>query len=96
MDRNIEPIQVGVTIVRVMRKTIVDEQARKETIDKIHEGIVVQDLGSSVRVFNPLSQDKGGDVAPETAELFALQSKLVWCEYVGDRRTSFPIPVTLR
>lgn len=88
-------IVVGKTLVRVMRKTV-DDMTGKEKVDQIHEGIVVQHFGSSVRVFNPNSQDKGGDVSPESAEVFSLDGKLLWCELTGERATAFPIPPTLR
>lgn len=92
-----EPIKVniGKTCVRVMRRDI-NEQTRKEKIIKVHEGIVVQDTGPFVRVFNPAPIDKGGDVSPETSELFPLLSPRVWCETVAEKSTSFPIPPLLR
>jgi hypothetical protein len=77
-------------------KREVDERTRKERIVKLHEGIVVQDNGSFVRVFNPAPRDKGGDLNPETSELFPLESARVWCEKTSERSTAFPIPPALR
>lgn len=88
-------VRVGFTCMRVMKRKI-DERTRKENIVKIHEGIVVQDNGSFVRVFNPMPKDKGGDLSPETSELFPLNSSQVWCEKLSDRPTAFPIPPALR
>ena len=88
-------IRVGHTCVRVMKKEV-DERTRKERIVKIHEGIVVQDNGSFVRVYNPAPRDKGGDLTPETSELFPLESARVWCEKISERSTAFPIPPALR
>lgn len=86
---------VGKAVVRVMRRSV-DDHTGKEKVDQIHEGIVVENIGNNVRVFNPKPQDKGGDVSPEAAELFPLDSKLLWCELVSERKTAFPIPVGLR
>lgn len=88
-------IKVGITCVCVMKREI-DERTKREKIVKLHEGIVVQDFGSFVRVFNPLAPDKGGDLSPETSEQFPLVSARVWCEVIGERSTAFPIPPLLR
>lgn len=77
-------------------KRQIDERTKQVKIVKLHEGIVVQDCHSFVRVFNPVSPDKGGDLLPETSELFALNSARVWCEVVSERSTPFPIPPALR
>jgi hypothetical protein len=88
-------LRVGRTCMRVMKREI-DERTRKEKIVKVHEGIVVQDNGCFVRIYNPAPRDKGGDLSPETAELFPLTSSRVWCEKITDRSVSFPIPPALR
>jgi len=92
-----EPIKVcvGKTCVRVMRLEV-NERTKQEKIVKIHEGIVVQDNSSFVRVFNPAPRDKGGDLSPETSELFPLLSPRLWCEKTAERSTAFPIPPALR
>jgi hypothetical protein len=90
-------ILTGRTEVRVMRKNI-NEQTRRESVDQIHEGIVVQNLGAFVRVFNPMSPEKGGDVSQVNAEIFPVTSKRCWIEPVGERSESrtWPIAPELR
>ena len=88
-------VNVGKTIVRVMKLDI-NESTKKETIIKLHEGIVVQDNHSFVRVFSNAPIDKGGDLSPETSELFPLMSKRIWCEHVSERSVAYPIPPALR
>lgn len=97
MSKNIVPllpIIVGLSLVAVYKRTV-DERTGKETVERIHEGIVVQDAGNMVRVFNPAPLDKGGDTAPENAEFFALDAKSVWCESIGHRAEPFKLPPTL-
>ena len=96
-DKPSEPISVnvGFTCVRVMKREV-NEQTRKEKIVTLHEGIVVQNNGSFVRVFNPAPIEKGGDQNPEVSELFPLLSHRVWCEKISERPTAFPIPPSLR
>ena len=87
-------IKVGHTCVRVMRKDINDQG--RETISKIHEGIVIQDCNTFVRVYSPAPVDKGGDVSPEAAQTYPLDGRRMWCEFVCDRATKFPIPPVFR
>jgi hypothetical protein len=89
------PIKVGHTCVRVMRKDI-NERDGRETVVKIHEGVVIQDCTSFVRVYSPAPIDKGGDVSPEAAQTYPLKSKRMWCEFVCERATKFPIPPLFR
>lgn len=97
MNRPTEPIKVnvGTTCVRVWRVNV-NEQTRQTKVVQVHEGIVVQDNGSFVRVFNPAPLDKGGDVSPETSELFPLLATRCWCEKTSERSVAFPIPPALR
>jgi hypothetical protein len=97
MNQPSEPIgrTVGKTCVRVM-KIEMNEKTRKTNVVKIHEGIIVQDTGPFVRVYNPAPLDKGGDVSPETSELFAVLSPRIWCEVMSERSTAFQIPPVLR
>lgn len=88
-------VNVGTTCVRVMRVNVNERTGATKTV-KVHEGIVVQDTGSFVRVFNPAPLDKGGDVSPETSELFPLNSKRCWCELLSERSAAYPIPPALR
>jgi hypothetical protein len=90
-----EPIKVGQTILRVMRKDI-NEQTGRETITKIHEGVVIQDCGPFVRVYSNAPVDKGGDASPQVAQLFPLTSKRMWCEWVSEKSTIFPTPPEFR
>jgi len=87
---------VGRTCVRVMKKEI-NERTKKETILKIHEGIVVQNNNDAfVRVYSNAPLDKGGDVSPETSELFPVTSKCLWVEVTNELVRDFPIPPALR
>lgn len=88
-------LRVGFSCVAVMKRSV-DERTQKVTIDRIHEGIVVQDFGTFVRVFNNAPKDKGGDVSPESAELFAVESPNIWIERIGELKEAFPIPPTIR
>jgi hypothetical protein len=89
------PISVspGVTCVRVMKK-FVNERTGSEQTAQLHEGIVLQDNGAFVRVFNPASRDKGGDASPEMSQRFPLLGPRVWCEKIKDLETAFPIPAS--
>ena len=95
MNKNPFNIRVGHTCVRVMRKDI-NEQTGRETINKVHEGIVIQDCGAFVRVYSPAPLDKGGDVSPEAAQTYPVTSKRMWCEFVAERNTPFPTPPLFR
>lgn len=92
-----EPIRinVGKTCVRVMRVEQ-DERTKREKTVKCHEGIVVQDCGSFIRVFNPAPLDKGGDISPEMSQMFPLLAHRMWCELLSEKATAFPIPAVLR
>jgi hypothetical protein len=85
----------GITKVRVMRKEI-NEQTGRETTRKAHEGVVMQVLGSFVRVFNPLPQNQGGDISPEVSEIFPVAAPRSWVEVVGEMKHPLLIPAALR
>ncbi len=87
--------RVGFTCVAVMKRAT-DEKTGKETVTRIHEGVIVQDFGSSVRVFNFAPRDKGGDVSAETSETFAVASRGCWIETIGTLDEKYPIPATLK
>lgn len=95
----IEPIQilVGRTCVAVVKRTT-DPVTKRETTAIIHEGVVVQDCGTFARVFSNAPRDKGGDVSPETCELFPISSPVCWMEITSVRKedNAFPIPPLLR
>lgn len=74
----------------------VNEQTGRESTRKAHEGVVLQDLGSFVRVFNPEPPNKGGDVSPEVAEIFPVRSPRCWIEVIGELKNPLPIPALFR
>lgn len=84
-------VKLGRTVMAVFRKDINDQTGR-ETINKVHEGIVVQDCGPFVRLYNHAPLDKGGDTTAEACELFPLRSRRMWCETVGERVSPWPVP----
>ena len=77
-------------------KREIDERTKRERIVKLHEGIVIQDFGSFVRVFNPMAPDKGGDLSPEMSQSYPLVSHRMWCEVISERAVSLPIPPLFR
>lgn len=78
----------GLTRVVVMQR-LIDEHTKRETIVKVHEGVVVQNNGAFVRVFNP---EKGsGDSSQETANLYAVAGKDSWVEKRFDLIDPLPI-----
>lgn len=90
----IEQIKLGITRVAVIRKDV-DERTKRETITRIHEGVIVQNRGAFVRVFSDRPRDKGGDVSPESSELFPVSSACCWLEQLSDRTTPFLVPASL-
>lgn len=87
----------GRTKVRVMRKDV-NEQTGRETIKEIHRGVIVGRTNSFARVYNPIARDKGGDVSPQTAELFPLRGRQCWCEPIGtlEESRAIVVPAELR
>lgn len=61
-------VKLGQTVVRVMRKNINELTGKEQTV-KVNEGVIVQDNGSFVRVYNNAPREKGGDLSPETSEM---------------------------
>ncbi len=74
----------------------VNEQTGRETVRKAHEGVVMQDLGSFVRVFNPEPPSKGGDISAEVSEIFPVRSPRSWVEVMGELKNPLPIPALFR
>ena len=70
-------IITGKTKVRV-KKRITSEMTGKESVQTIHEGIVVAQ--NSVSSWLKVYSKKNGDTALEHAEWFPRDSKLCWCE----------------
>ena len=79
-----DKVKIGRTEVNVFKNEF-NPQTRKETIKKIHQGIVVQNFGAFVRVYNNAKIEDGGDVNQLCAELYPLDSRACWCELVGTR-----------
>ncbi len=69
------------TKVKVIKNVRADNgKFLRET--EILRGLVVQDTGSFVRVWNP--QEENSSKVPEYAELFAKQGKDLWCEIIEE------------
>lgn len=85
---------VGKTLVRVMEKRQ-RADGSWHTV-QIHEGVVLQETTTMLRVFNAAPTDKGGDVGPDTCQLYAKSAPLSWCEIIGERKTAHPIPAIFR
>jgi hypothetical protein len=64
--------------------------------EQIHGGVCVDKTTIAVRVFDP--SKKSSDAGPDTSELFAVRSKLIWCEIAGELSDGqeLPIPVKFR
>jgi hypothetical protein len=79
-------------------KRVTDPVTKRETITRIHEGIVIQDCGTFARVYNNAPRDKGGDVSPETCEMFPILSPACWMEVTSEKDVdnAFPIPPVFR
>jgi hypothetical protein len=77
----------GLTKVRVMRRTI-NEQNRRESIEKVKEGIVVEHGSHFARVYNNAPVQDGGDASMVTAEKFPFQSRNCWLEITGELKYS--------
>ena len=57
----LENINLGRTVVKVLRKEI-NDQTGAESVKEIKVGAVVQDLNAFVRVFDFRHPDDGGDI----------------------------------
>jgi hypothetical protein len=92
-----ENITLGRTKARVMRKEV-NEQNGRETVKEIHRGIIVAHTNRFAQVYNPNPQNKGGDVSPQTAELFPFKGSRCWIEPLGevDERRAVVVPAELR
>jgi hypothetical protein len=88
MDTITNPLKRGITKLAVFKR------GEDKKVTKIHEGVVVQDLGTHARLFNP--HKDGGDTSPEYAEVFPLNGRSVWCEFVNELAVALPIPACLK
>lgn len=92
---NDNELLAGYSVVKVM-KEITDETTGATKVECIHEGIVVQNLGTQVRVFDNSPREQGGDVDPSTAEIFAINGRKIWVEFVKNLREQFKVSSALR
>lgn len=81
-------LTAGLSRVVVMQRNV-DEVTKRETIAQIHEGVVVQNCGAFVRVFNP--EKGGGDAMQETARLYAVAGLNSWIEKRFDLIDRLPL-----
>jgi hypothetical protein len=84
----------GKTKVRVFK--MVQTLGGRLVPEQIHSGVCVQKTTTAVRVYDP--SVKSSDANPESSELFAIKSGMVWCEIAGqlDDGRELPIPVVFR
>jgi hypothetical protein len=69
------------TKVKVLKNVRADN-GKFLRLTEIHKGLVVQDTGSFLRVWNP--EEENSATAPEYAELFAKKGKDLWCEIIEE------------
>ena len=93
----IEDFIVGRTIAKVTRVNV-NEATRRESVDIIHEGIVVQKTSSCLRIYKDAPSAKGGDTSPENSELFPINGKRCFCDVVDTlpENKAMTIPPTIR
>lgn len=92
MKNILNGLKVGLSKVNVFRKDI-DERTGRETITKIHSGIVLSVGSAFARVFNPAPVSQGGDISPELSQSYPFESKRMWLESAGELKTPMKIPV---
>ena len=79
-------IAIGKTKVNVFQR---DERGQTR---KIHTGVVVAANDSFLRVFNPDSFDKGGDVTPQASQWYAVNAARSYCELAGELKSPMSLP----
>lgn len=88
MERTFKP---GVTEVCAFRRH------EDGTVAKIKRGIVLQNCGAFVRVFDPRPIEDGGDPRPDWSEFFPTAlGGTVWLDIIGQRPYSSYVPPELR
>jgi len=89
-----ENIVVGQTRVNVFKREV-NDMTGKEKITKIKTGVIIQDFGTFVRVFDNRSTKDGGD-PHQNVEVFAVAGKNIWCEYLDELKpfNAVPVPVS--
>lgn len=79
----LDNVNLGLTVVRVMHKKSSDK-SDKESIKEVHRGVVVQNLGNFLRVFDNREPKDGGDYDPLFSELFPVESKCSYIEVLAE------------
>ena len=82
--------KIGQTKVRVIRKE--DGKSPRE----IHQGIVVQEGSSFVRVFDNSPVNEGGNPSQSTSEQFPISAKNCWIEETGELKKAIDIAPEIR
>lgn len=81
--------KIGQTKVKVYQT---DERGQTSMV---HHGIVIGVNSSFLRVFNPDSVDRGGDVSPQVAQWFAINSPRCRCELNGETKVAIKLPADI-
>lgn len=83
-------VKIGQTKVNVIQ---MDERGQSR---QIHRGIVISANDSFLRVFNPDSFDKGGDVTPQAAQWYAINAPRCRCELAGELKQPMVLPADIK
>jgi hypothetical protein len=75
------PFQTKVKVIKNLRA----DNGKLIREEELIRGLVVEDCGSFVRVWNPELENSAK--SPEYAELFAVSGKDCWCEIIGETKT---------
>ncbi len=89
-----EQIKLGRTQVNVFKREV-NEMTGREKITKIKSGVVLQNFGSFLRVFDTRPAKDGGD-AHVNCEVFAVNSRNIWCEFLNElkKEDAVAVPVS--
>lgn len=87
-------LTVGLSVVRIMKRDA-DPLTGKPIIVELHRGVVIQDLGTFVRVYSDAKPEDGGDVAMDTAGIYPVKGRNCWAEWRGDLSNPVKIPATI-
>ena len=60
-------------------KLVINEQTKRQFTDVLHRGFQVGSTTSHLKVWNP-DKDSGDGPDPDTASLYAIKSRRIWCE----------------
>jgi hypothetical protein len=89
MTTNTTNYKIGLTKVVVIQN---DERGQSRAI---HRGIVIGVRDNWLRVYNPESVERGGDVNATVAQWFAINAPRVRCEIVGENKTPIVLPLDI-